>query len=226
MTRKTYEFRGVEYSMEAETTALLIIDLQNDYMWESYYPGKPRGDGVGLKNTKESREHDTDFMRATIPVIKKLSEEMRGMGVTVIHCIVTFEPDHADDGTPPRAPEKWHHLVKGTWGAQILDEFTPKKGDYVVEAKCQSKFPYTPLEIILRNKGIKTLVFAGFNASVCVEATIRDAVTKGFHCIMTSEGTGSHSRQLQEDTLKRLHQNNATVMTCDEVVALLRDSRD
>ena len=222
--KNTYQFRGIEYPIEAKTTALLIIDMQNDYMWESFYPGKPRGDGVPARKKKGPGGPETEFMRATIPVITKLAQTMRGMGVPVIHCIVTFEPDHADDGTPPRAPEKWHHLVKGTWGAQILDEFTPQKGDYVVEAKCQSKFPYTPLEIILRNKGIETLVFAGFNASVCVEATLRDAVTKGFRCIMTSDGTGSSSRQLQEDTLKRLHQNNATVMTCDEFVKLLKAS--
>ncbi len=202
--------------LDKGSTALIIVDAQNDFVHDQGYFGK----------MAEELLIDVKFMREAIPHIKKLAEAMRQAGATVIYSQTMYEQDYADLGAVrlhQPIVEEPRFLVKGSWGAQIVEELKPEKGDYVVEGKSHSKFPYTPLELILRNKGIKTLIFTGYGTDGCVEATIRDAVRLLFRVIITSNGTGSVSRQLHEWALRSIGWHLGAVMTCEEVIKLLQE---
>jgi ureidoacrylate peracid hydrolase len=198
--------------IDKDSTALLIIDMQNDFLHDDGYIGKTSGSAF-----------DLEFRRAAIPYIKRLAQAMRELNVPVIYAQTAFEPDYADLGLPERwrpPTEELQFAVKGTWGVQIVEELTPQPGDYIVEAKCFDKFLYTPLELILRNKGIKTLVFTGVGTNVCVETTLREATGRGFRAIVTSDGTAAATCEFHDAALKGIGFIFGAVMTCEEVIRL------
>ena len=65
-------------------------------------------------------------------------------------------------------------LAKGGWDYQLVDELTPQEGDIVLPKPRYSGFFNTPLDSILRSRGIRHLVFTGIATNVCVESTLRD----------------------------------------------------
>ncbi|MBI2869463.1 MAG: cysteine hydrolase [Chloroflexi bacterium] len=201
--------------MERGSAALLIIDMQNDFLHEKGYMGRrPERWGDVIK-----------FRKPAIPRIRALAQAMREMGVPVVHCQTMWGADYVDCGIPPLPDDDWREgfLVKGSFGARILDELAPQPGDIVIESKCFSKFPYTPLHLILQNKGVRTLIFTGVDTAACVESTVRDATALGYHCIITSDGTRGRSPHLQEVAEERIADLFGAVMTCEEVTKLFRE---
>ena len=72
-------------------------------------------------------------------------------------------------------------FVKGTWGAEIVEEMTPEDGDIVIEGKRGfDAFASTNLDFILRSKGITTIALGGFLTNCCVESTMRTGYEKGY----------------------------------------------
>ena len=201
------------HRLQKNCTALLIIDMQNDFLHEEGYLGKVPEAGFNLK-----------FRREAIPGIKRLAHATRQVGAPVIYCQTMFEPDYADLGLPldhmPRVRELGF-IIEGTWGAQIVDELAPQKGDYVVEAKCFNKFDHTPLELILRNRGIKTVIFTGVGTNVCVESTFRAAVERGFQAIIASDATRAATPEFYRAGLDQIGFFFGAVMTCDQIIQLL-----
>ena len=79
-------------------------------------------------------------------------------------------------------------LLKGSWGAQIVDELNPGERDIHVTKHRFSGFWDTELDSILRNMGVCTLFFAGVNADQCVMTTLEDASFLGYDVLMLRAG--------------------------------------
>ncbi|MEL9991143.1 MAG: isochorismatase family cysteine hydrolase [Thermoproteus sp.] len=131
-------------SLPAKKTAVLVIDMQNDF-------AHPNGKLFG------------PAAREIIPKITGLLERARRSGVKVVYTQDTHYPDD-----PVEFPIWGPHVVKGTWGWQIVDELKPKEGDLVVEKMRYDPFFGTPLDHILRMYGIQHLVVVGTVANICV----------------------------------------------------------
>ena len=78
-------------------------------------------------------------------------------------------------------------LLKGGWGAAIVDELNPGEQDIHVTKHRFSGFWDTELDNILRNMGLTTLFFAGVNADQCVLSTLQDAMFLGYDCLMLED---------------------------------------
>jgi ureidoacrylate peracid hydrolase len=89
----------------------------------------------------------------------------------------------APDGSPSRI------LVRDTWNTQILDSLAPEPGDVVVSKHRFSGFLETDLDKVLRGLGAKYLLVTGCTTSVCVEATVRDAMYRDYTCIVLEDCT-------------------------------------
>ena len=74
----------------------------------------------------------------------------------------------------------------------------------MIEKSCYSAFVGTDVELELRQRGIRTLVFAGVQTNVCVESSLRDAVCRGFHAVLASDCVASHTLPLHEATLNNV----------------------
>ena len=98
-------------------------------------------------------------------------------------------------------------LEKGSWAAAIVDELAPAEGDIRVDKYRMSGFWDTPLDSILRNLGIATLLFGGVNLDQCVMCTLQDANFLGYDCILLAECAATTSPDFcREATLYNIKQ--------------------
>jgi ureidoacrylate peracid hydrolase len=108
------------------------------------------------------------------------------------------------------------------WGAEIVDSLRPHPGDIIVEGKRGlDTFASTNLDFILRSRGIKNLVVAGFLTNCCVESTVRTGYERGFQVIALSDCTATLSEEEQKFTFEKNLPMFAQINTHTEFLAQL-----
>lgn len=85
-------------------------------------------------------------------------------------------------------------MLQGSWGVDVIDQLKPIESDIVIENYSSSSFCYTPLDLLLRNRGITNIVLSGIATHVAIESTARDGFNRGYTvytledcCLATSE---------------------------------------
>jgi ureidoacrylate peracid hydrolase len=174
--------------IDPKTTALLLIEYQNDFTSE----GGALHEGV--KPVMES----TNMLANTV----HLATKARAAGVTVMFAPISFAKGYKEITSEPYGILKGvvdaHAFVRGTWGAEIVDSLSPGSEDIIIEGKRGlDTFASTNLDFILRSRGMKTLVVAGFLTNCCVESTVRTGYEKGFSMIALSDCTATLSEEEQ-----------------------------
>jgi nicotinamidase-related amidase len=178
-----------ELAFEKASTALLIIDMQRDFVM-------PGGFGEALGN-------DVSLLQATIAPIKAVLEGARKAGILVIHTREGHSPDLAD--CPPSKLVRGRGatrigdpgpmgriLIRGEAGHDIIPELYPVPGEVLIDKPGKGAFFATGLELVLQNRGIKTLFVCGVTTEVCVNTTVREANDRGYECAVLSDCTGSY----------------------------------
>ena len=168
------------FTLDARTSAFLVIDMQNDFLDPGGYFGQ-RGLDVGR------------LARAVNP-IATLREALPG-GMRTVFTVQVYEPDGSDDlqRVPRLKPARLTRsvgdvpAVRGSWGAQIVPALAPRPQDVLVTKRRFDAFHQTDLELLLRCWGVKTIVFAGVVADVCVETTLRAAYVRDFDVVLARD---------------------------------------
>jgi ureidoacrylate peracid hydrolase len=184
-------------------TALLICDLQNDFL-------DPKG--------AYGRAGQTSADIAAVPVrVKQAADALRAKGGWIVSTHFTLVPGR--DGEPFISP----HLKKlrpflakgdfapGSWGHELIDLLKP--ADLSVEKVAYSAFYMTRLEWVLRKAGIETLAICGIVTNGGVASTLRDAHVRDFHTILLSDGCAAFKREIHDTTIASLGAISA-VTTC------------
>ena len=177
-------------------TAILIIDMQNDFC----HPDGWLGHVVGV---------DVNLTRRAIAPLQNLLPNLRRVGVPVVWLNWGNRPDllninpglrHVYNATgegvglgDPLPKNGAKVLTAGSWAAAVVDELEPDPADIRVDKYRMSGFWDTPLDSILRNLGITTLLFAGVNADQCVLLTLQDASCLGYDCILVKDCSATSS---------------------------------
>jgi len=190
-----------KFELEPETTALLIIDMQRDFL-------EPGGFGEMLGN-------DVSQLRHAIEPTRKVLNTFRELGMMVVHTREGHRPDLTD--CPPAKKSRGNLelgigdlgpmgrvLVRGEWGHDIIDELKPALGEPVIDKPGKGSFYATDLERILLNQGIKRLIVTGVTTEVCVQTTVREANDRGFECLVLADCVGSYFPEFQEVGLKMI----------------------
>jgi nicotinamidase-related amidase len=145
---------------------------------------------------------DVTPARAPIAPLQALLPQLRAAGVPVLwvnwgnrqdrlnlspslHHV--YQPHGVGCGLGDALPNGAPVLQAGSWAAAVVDELAPLAGDIRVDKYRMSGFPDTPLDSILRNLGVCTLLFAGVNADQCVLCTLQDANFLGYDCLLLEE---------------------------------------
>ena len=176
-------------SIELDHTALLIIDMQRDFL-------EPGGFGAALGN-------DVSLLRAAVEPCRAVLAAARKAGITVIHTREGHRPDLSDAprlkverGDPAlrigAVGPMGRILVRGEAGHDIIPELYPAPGEPVIDKPGKGAFCQTDLDLILRNRGIETLLVCGVTTEVCVNTTVREANDRGFRCIVLSDCCASY----------------------------------
>ena len=83
-------------------------------------------------------------------------------------------------------------LVRGEPGHDIIAELYPKSGEPVIDKPGKGAFYQTDLDLMLRNRGIETLLVGGVTTEVCVNTTVREANDRGYRCVVLADCCASY----------------------------------
>lgn len=191
----TVDARPGPFTFDPATTALVVIDMQRDFM-------EPGGFGETLGN-------DVSQLRRVIAPTEALLRACRATGLTVIHTREGHLPDLSDcppaklnRGEPSQrigAPGPMGRiLIRGEHGHDIIDELAPADGELVIDKPGKGAFYNTALGDVLAAQGIRSLVVAGVTTEVCVHTTVREANDRGYECLVLSDCVGSYFPEFQE----------------------------
>ncbi|MHA6686875.1 cysteine hydrolase family protein [Mesorhizobium sp. A556] len=175
------------------TTALVVIDLQQDFLSTTGYFARSG--------------YDPSPLRAILPTVNRLIAACRAAGIRIIHTRQGYRGDLADM-TPY---EKWRRtragldgtdvLLRSSPGFQIVPEIDVTPDDIIVDKTCNSAFTYTDFEHVLRAQGITHLLFSGCTTDVCVHTTLREACDRNFQCLTISDACASGDQKAHEGAL-------------------------
>jgi biuret amidohydrolase len=176
-------------SIDLDRTALLIIDMQRDFL-------EPGGFGAALGN-------DVARLQAAVGPCQAALAAARARGLLVIHTREGHRPDLSDAprlkverGDPAMrigAPGPMGRiLVRGEPGHDIIAALYPRPGEPVIDKPGKGAFYQTDLDLILRNRGIETLLVCGVTTEVCGNTTVREANDRGYRCVVLADCCGSY----------------------------------
>ncbi len=190
-----------DYDLRMAAAALLIIDMQRDFL-------EPGGFGEMLGN-------DVSLLRRAIAPNKALLAAWRNAGGLVIHTREGHRPDLAD--LPPAkkvrgraaacigdAGPMGRILVRGEAGHDIIAELRPAAGEPVIDKPGKGAFFATDLHAILQNRGVTQLVVTGVTTEVCVNTTVREANDRGYDCLVVADCCGSYFPEFHETGLRMI----------------------
>ena len=172
--------------MDPSRTAVVLIEFQNDFTSE----------GGALHGAVADSMTSTNMLANA----KSLVEAAHEAGVTVIHAPISFVEGYHEITQSPYGILKGvvdsNAFVKGSWGAQIVDDLAPGEGDIVVEGKRGlDTFASTNLDFILRSKGIEHVALGGFLTNCCVESTMRSAYERGYDVVTLTDCVAATSAE-------------------------------
>jgi nicotinamidase-related amidase len=198
MTRKSMIAEPYAFEFDPATTALVIIDMQRDFVM-------PGGFGEALGN-------DVKQLQVTIAPTRAILEGARKAGILVVHTREGHRPDLSDCPPAKLARGKGKTkigdpgpmgriLIRGEVGHDIVPELYPIAGEVVIDKPGKGAFFATDLELILRDRNIKTLLVCGVTTEVCVNTTVREANDRGYECVVLSDCVGSYFPEFQTAAL-------------------------
>jgi nicotinamidase-related amidase len=190
-----------DFSFDPAATALLIIDMQRDFV--------DRG-GFG-----ELLGNDVAPLREVIAPIGRVLAAWRAQGLLVIHTREGHRPDLSDCPPAKLARGKLaigigdqgplgRVLVRGEWGHDIVEELQPLPNEPVIDKPGKGSFYATDLASILAHRGVRSLIVTGVTTEVCVHTTVREANDRGFECLVLSDCVGSYFPEFQAAALKMI----------------------
>ena len=208
-------------------SALLVIDMQNAFA--------SKGGMFDLSGM------DISGARKVISVLQEVLPAAREAGVQIVHVKMEYDAQLANSGGPEspnwrkelalilmrKRPElRGKVLTAGQWDAEIVDELRPQPGDWVVTKTRYSGFCGTPLDGMLRTRGIRSLFFAGIATNVCVESTLRDGFCLDYWPVLLRDATmQAGPAALQEATIQNVELCLGWTLSCAEFLATVREHR-
>jgi nicotinamidase-related amidase len=176
-------------TIDLRRSAVVVIDMQNDFCAKGGWV-----DHLGVDYTPD---------RAPIAPLQRLLPALREAGVPVIWVNWGNRPDlmnmppnqlhlYKPSGTgiglgEPLPGSGARVLEKDSWAAAVVDELEKQPGDISVDKYRISGFWDTPLDSILRNLGVRSLLFAGVNTDQCVMCSLQDANFLGYGCVLLED---------------------------------------
>jgi nicotinamidase-related amidase len=203
-----------------QNTALLIIDMQRDFLEEGGY--------------MSSMGYSLEAAQRCIPQVKSILGRMRDLGFHIIHTREGHRPNLSDC-----APSKhWRSLnlsdfgigvkgplgallVKGEPGWDIIDDLKPLPDEVVIDKPGKGAFYATDLEHILRSMNIQNLIIVGVTTDVCVHTTLREANDRGFECLVINDATAAAEAGVHWSAIRSIELSGGIFgATCDTTALL------
>lgn len=207
------------FEFNPEAVALLVIDMQRDFL-------EPGGFGEMLGN-------DVTPLRRAIAPTRRVLDAFRARGMTVIHTREGHRSDLSDLPSTKRtrgrlktgigdAGPMGRVLIRGEPGHEIVPELAPAHGEPVIDKPGKGSFYATNLDLILRERGIRSLIVTGVTTEVCVHTTVREANDRGFECLVLEDCVASYFPEFHEAGIRMIKAQGGIFGWVSGSAALLR----
>lgn len=217
----TIQAKPYEYTFEPAKTALIVIDMQRDFM-------EPGGFGAALGN-------NVALLSPAIQPIANLLEAFREQGLVIVHTKECHRPDLSD--CPPAKLTRGKGnlrigdpgpmgriLIDGEPGSGFIKDLMPLSSEWVLTKPGKGAFCATSLHEGLQELGITHLMITGVTTEVCVQTTMREANDRGYECLLVEDGTESYFPQYKQAVLEMVRAQGGIVgwtATSAQVLAAL-----
>jgi nicotinamidase-related amidase len=178
-------------------TAMLLIDLQNDFCSE--------------QGTYAANGYDVSMYGAMLPRVQRLLHAARTQGILRIFIQNTTLPGHLSDSPAQvrfrvrlsRDPDavSLRYTEDESWGHEFVPTVAPEPGEVVLKKFRSSAFVGTPLDLLLRANGIDTILVCGCTTEGCVESTARDGMFLDYYVVVVPDCIESDTREQHEASL-------------------------
>ena len=197
-----------DYELPANGIALLIIDMQRDFLEAGGF-----GDALG---------NDVTRLQAIIPTVKQLLAAFRIQKLPIFQTIECHQPDLSDCPPSKRNRGKSHLkigdlgpmgriLIKGEPGNSIIPELEPLPGENIIAKPGKGAFFNTNLETLLKQEKITHLIITGVTTEVCVQTTMREANDRGYECLLVEDATESYFPEFKQSTIEMIRAQGGIV---------------
>src|ERR1700722_13022837 len=192
MLRVAFEAEPAPLSVNLGRAALVIIDMQRDFL-------EPGGFGEALGN-------DVSRLQAAVEPCREVLAAARAHRMLVIHTRGGHRPDLSD--APPfrieRGATVGPMLPSAVLGAVVAPARFTLLCEPAIDKPGKGSFYQTDLDLMLRNRGIDTLFVCGVTTEVCVITTVREANDRGYRCVVLSDCCASYFPEFHDMGLKML----------------------
>jgi nicotinamidase-related amidase len=222
----------LEQRIDPRHAALVLIDVQNDFC-------DPRGP-VGRNGEA------VEMIRSAVARIKELLAAARAASVAVVHVRAEYGELYRGIGSPYRFPatnamepavwtasaadlsagqtfaaDEVEVCLPGSWGQQFVDGIVPRSDEPIVTKHRFSAFVDTGLDLMLRARGIKTVILAGVTTNCCVESTAREVAMRDFYLVVAEDcvAVKDRLRSLHDASLESMRLYFGQVRPAADVIA-------
>jgi ureidoacrylate peracid hydrolase len=203
----------LEQLIDPRQAALIVVDMQNDF--------------CDAKGAFAAHGGDPSMIQEMAPRLQRLLDAARRVILPIVH-VRTHHSDWTDSASwLGRHATNYRLCFPGSWGADFYPGFEPKVSEdwapgsheYVVTKHRYSGFVGTDLDMVLRSRGVRTVIMTGEATNVCVETTARDAFMRDYFVAFVSDCTAAGVRAAHDATLSTIGKHFGRVLTSEQIVA-------
>jgi nicotinamidase-related amidase len=209
LAKKDYEQGDAKFDIVTEKTALLVIDMQDEFV-------KPHWTPFWVPEATKQ-----------VPKIKRLIDHCRTKHIPVIFTVYSNTHNFLDrPKTLNLLPKRNLDLdidyssffIHGT----VWHEIAPIKDEIVIHKSSYGAFFDTPLETILKNLGKDTVIICGTMTNYCCGTTARQAYERGFKVAFGSDINATDDQTIQQSELKTLRRGFAKILSVEDIIKQLK----
>lgn len=201
---------ALEHTLRGTRTALLVVDVQNDY--------------CDQKGSLAAAGLDVSGVASMMPRLHRLIESAHRAGVPVVFIQTIHDASTDTPAWRDRAQGRMRAVCRpGTWGSQF-HQVCPAVGDTVVNKYRYSAFIKTKLELVLHAMGVETLVLAGVATNVCVESTARDACMLDYRVVLARDACASFTPAAHEMAVENIQNYFGLAASVADITSVWRQS--
>lgn len=201
--------------LDPETTALLVIDVQNTYMEDKETP----------EETARWQPFYERMRGIVIPNNARMIEECRKRGVEVIFARIACHKIDGRDRSLSQKKPGFNYLLlpKNREDSQVVPELAPKDDEIVITKTTDSALTGTNLRMLLHNMGIRDVIVTGIFTDQCVSSSVRSLVDESFSVVVVDDCCAAATMELHNHELEIINMIYCHVVTLDEALSFFTD---
>jgi ureidoacrylate peracid hydrolase len=190
------------WAIDPETSAILVIDMLNDFLVEGGKMVLPEGDHI-------------------VPNQKAVMDAGRKINIPIIYVNDAHRPGLREDR---EFLKRGQHCIEGTWGAKVIDALKPSDEDLIITKRRFSGFFETDLDLTLKDLCIKTLIVMGVVTNICVRSTIHDAFFRGYKVIVPTDCVEATGPREQKSSLYDIETHFGDITDSHQIIEKLSNA--